>query len=98
MDEQDREYVRQAEAALDGLFDQYVAADPAGKWQLKPAISKAAEELLQARLALFNEGTLTTAADLERMQQIRKEIDKAADTQAAVLAAVKLAAMLGVFA
>jgi len=97
-DAQDRAYVRQAEAALDKLFDQYAAATPADKWMLKPAITKAAEAMLDARLALFREGTLVTAADVAALQQLKAEIDAAADTQAAILSAIKLAALLGVFA
>ena len=97
-DEQDRNYVKLAEAALDALYDQYAVASPAEKWHLKPAITKAAEELLNARLALFKEGTLTTAADIEKLQELKGEIDAAAGTQAAILAAIKLAAMLAAFA
>jgi hypothetical protein len=96
-DEQDRTYVKEAEAALDALFEKYAVAGPADKWVLKPAITKAAEDLLSARLALFKEGTLTTPADLEELQKLRAEIDAAADVQAAVLTAVKLAALLGAF-
>ncbi|TJZ67449.1 hypothetical protein [Chitiniphilus eburneus] len=96
-DIQDREYVRLAEAALDALFDQYAAAGPADKWQLKPAITKATEELLSARLALFKEGVLTTPADLDAIRQLKQDIDRAADIQTSILAAVKLAAMLGAF-
>ncbi|GAA5787448.1 hypothetical protein GCM10007860_29270 [Chitiniphilus shinanonensis] len=97
-DDQDREFVRLAEAALDALFDQYAAAGPAERWQLKPAITKATEEMTQARLALFKEGVLTTPEDLDALRQLKRDIDHAADVQAGVLAAVKLAAMLGVFA
>lgn len=96
-EDQDRNYVRLAEAALDALFDQYASASPADKWNLKPAITKAAEELLNARLALFKEGVLTTADDIVRLKALKAEIDKAADTQATILSAIKLAAMLGVF-
>lgn len=97
-DDQDRDYVRLAESALDSLFDRYAVATPAQKWNLKPAITKAAEELLNARLALFKEGTLTTPADIQALKDLKSEIDGAADAQAAILGAVKLAAMLGVFA
>lgn len=97
-DDQDRNYVKLAETALDALYDKYAAASPADKWVLKPAITKAAEELLNARLALFKEGTLTTAADIEMLLKLKAEINAAADTEVAILAAVKLAAMLGVFA
>ncbi|MCA3002969.1 MAG: hypothetical protein ACK5RJ_14220 [Burkholderiales bacterium] len=97
-DEQDRNYVRIAEAALDTLFDKYASATPAEKWHLKPAITKAAEVLLDARLALFKEGTLISAADLQQLTDLKAEIDAAADTQATILLAIKLAALLGAFA
>ena len=97
-EDRDRNYVMLAEAALNALFDQYASANPADKWNLKPAITKAAEELLKARLALFKEGVLTTPDDIERLKALKSEIDNAADAQAAILSAIKLAAMLGVFA
>lgn len=97
-DDQDRKYVNDAEKALDGLFDRYAEADDAGKWMLKPAIQKAAEELLNARLALFKEGTLITQADIDALAALKEEIDEAADAQSAVLSAIKLAALLGAFA
>ncbi len=97
-DDRDVSYVKNAEEALDGLYEKYAAADDAGKFILKPAIAKAAAELLNARLALFKEGTLTTAEDFEKLMDVKNQIDKAADAQAGVLAAIKLAALLGVFA
>lgn len=97
-DDQDREYVRLAETSLDTLFDQYASAKPADKWNLKPAITKAAESLLDARLALFKEGTLVTSEDMAQLKKLQSEIDAAADAQATILSAIKLAALLGVFA
>jgi hypothetical protein len=97
-DDQDRKYVNDAEKALDGLYDRYAEADDAGKWMLKPAIQKAVEELSNARLSLFKEGTLVMQADIDALTALKKEIDGAADAQSAVLAAIKLAALLGAFA
>lgn len=94
----DLQAVREAERALDSLFDKYVEADPADQWILKPAISKASEELLTARLALFKEGVLTKPEDLQQLQAIKNEIDDAADTQAVIMCTLKLAAFLGMFA
>lgn len=96
-DDNDRAYVRLAEAALDALFEQYAAASPAEKWHLKPAITKAAESLLDARLALFKEGTLTTQDDMASLEALKAEIDVTADAQATILSAIKLAAILGAF-
>ena len=97
-DDQDRAYVRLAETALDDLFDKYASATPAEKWNLKPAITKAAESLLDARLALFKEGTLVSPEDLVKLRDLKMEIDAAANMQATILSAIKLAALLGAFA
>ena len=94
----DLKVVKDAERALDSLFDKYVELDPADQWLLKPAISKASEELLTARLALFKEGVLTKPEDLQQLQTIKNEIDNAANTQAIIMCALKLAAFLGMFA
>lgn len=75
-------------------FDPLSSAE---KWDLKPAIQKASEEMLNARLALFKEGILTTPDDIEKLKKLKAEIDGAADTQAMILSAIKLAALLGVF-
>ena len=94
----DLQTVKEAESALDLLFDKYVAAEPADQWLLKPVISKASEELLTARLALFKEGVLTKPEDLQQLQAIKDEIDGAADIQSIIMGALKLAAFLGMFA
>ncbi|MDJ0622293.1 MAG: hypothetical protein QNJ17_04980 [Desulfocapsaceae bacterium] len=97
-DEQDRQIVKDAETALDQLFEKYASASDADKWILKPALKKAGEELLVARLALFKEGQLTNQDDIHSLAVIRDEIDEAADGQALVMSAMKLAAFLGAFA
>lgn len=97
-DDLDREYVRLAEAELNALFDQYSRASPADKWYIQPAITKAAESLLDARLALFREGTLITQEDMTSLLNLKSEIESAADAQATILSAIKLAALLSVFA
>lgn len=94
---QDRKAIKDAEAILDELFDKYAEASPAGQWLLKPAIEKASEELLHARLALFKDGVLTTPKDVEELEEIKKAIDSAADTQAFIMVALRLAAFLGAF-
>jgi hypothetical protein len=96
--DQDLEYVQRAETELNKLFDKYAKATPSEKWLMKPAIKQAAESLLSARLALFKEGTLTTSEDMDSLENLKNEIEAAADAQSTILSAVKLAAMLGVFA
>ncbi|PSW05652.1 hypothetical protein [Photobacterium lipolyticum] len=97
-DIQDLKFIKDSEKALDALFDKYAEAEPSDKWVLKPAIKAASEELLTARLALFKDGVLTTRDDINKLKEIRQEIDNAADTQALIMSALKLAAFLGVFA
>ncbi|MCP4992602.1 MAG: hypothetical protein GY934_02270 [Gammaproteobacteria bacterium] len=95
---QDRKIVKDAENSLDVLFERYGEATPADKWILKPALVKASEELLTARLALFKDGVLTTQDDINMLAEIEGEIENAADTQALIMSAIKLAAFLGAFA
>ncbi len=97
-DAQDRKVVKDAENALDVLFEKYEEATPADKWLLKPAISKASEELLAVRLALFKEGQITTQEDVDNLAAIGAEIDNAANAQDLIMSALRLAAFLGVFA
>lgn len=97
-EDSDLQAVKLAERALDSLFDKYVAAQPADQWVLKPAISKASEELLTARLSLFKEGVLIKPGDFDQLQAIKNEIEDAADTQAVIMGAIRLAAFLGRFA
>jgi len=97
-DIQDRKVVKDAENSLDVLFEKYEEATLADKWLLKPAIKKASEELLVARLALFKNGQLTTQEDVDKLAEIRDEINNAANAQALIMSALKLAAFLGVFA
>lgn len=96
--DRDREYIRLAESELDILFDKYSNATPGEKWQLKPAIEKAADTLLTARLSLFKEGVLTTDEDMNNLIALKERIESSANVQSTILAAIQLAALLGVFA
>ena len=96
-DDQDRAYVKEAEAALSALYDKYAAAKPGDQWVLRPAIAKAADEMLAARMALFKEGTLIKPGDMDKLRQLKRDIDNAADAQQLVMFAIKLAATLGAF-
>jgi len=97
-EKQDRRVVKDAEYVLDLLFEKYADASSYDKWLLKPAIKKASEELLVARLALFKNGVLTTQEDINTLSEIKNEIDKAENSQALIMSALKLAAFLGIFA
>lgn len=95
---QDLLYVEEAESVLRLLFRCYQNSDEADQFLLKPIISKAADELLAARLRLFKRGVLTTSDDLAKLRSLRVSIDNAAEFQSIVIAALKLAAYLGAFA
>lgn len=96
--DQDREYIRLAEIELDMLFNIYYSATPTERWQLKPAIEKAVDSLSTARLSLFKTGILTTNKDMDNLKALKAEIESAANLQSTILAAIQLAALLGVFA
>lgn len=95
---QDLLYVEEAESILGLLFRRYANSDEADQFLLEPIISKAADELLAARLRLFRRGALTTPDDLAKLKLLKRSIDNAADFQSIVIAALKLAAYLGAFA
>lgn len=96
-DFQDLKIVREAEAALDLLFDKFAAASLGDRFLLRPAIDQASRELLNARLTLLKNGVLTTSQDLTMLGEIKNEIDNAANAQAIVMAAIRLAGFLGAF-
>jgi hypothetical protein len=95
---QDLLYVEEAESILGLLFRRYANSDEADQFLLEPIISKAADELLAARLRLFRRGALTTPDELAKLKSLKGSIDNAADFQSIVIAALKLAAYLGAFA
>lgn len=98
LDNPDYSFVTKAEQLLNSLFEKYYEADDADRWLLRPAISKAADDLLVARLSLFKEGVLTDEDDIVQLEQLQAGIDRAADIQSIAMAALRLAAILGKFA
>ncbi|MBE9030151.1 hypothetical protein IQ266_10460 [filamentous cyanobacterium LEGE 11480] len=94
----DIQVVDESEIALGQLFDKFVQASPGEQWVLQPAIEKVSAELAGARFRLFQSDVLVKETDLVLLNQIREEIDKAADNQTLIMSALKLAAFLGVFA
>ena len=93
-DEQDREFLQEAQAALDNLYDKFHQADSATRWELRPQIEQAVTKLSEVRMALLKEGTLTKPEDLDRLRTIKQEIESAADKQAMVVAAARMIAVL----
>jgi hypothetical protein len=53
----------------------------AGIELMKPALDQLVEDYADHQLRLLKEGVVSTDADLQEMNQIQADIDKAADTQ-----------------
>lgn len=58
--------------------------------KLKPERDEAFSKYAEARVTLLEEGITTTDDQVAEMRQIKEEIDKAADTQALIVAAGRL--------
>ncbi|QDF29308.1 hypothetical protein [Halarcobacter anaerophilus] len=96
-EQQDLILVEKADKVLQQLYNRYEEADEADKWMMEPSILKAREALLNARLALFKQGVITTSEDLQKLDKIKEEIDNAANTQALIMTAAKFAVFLSTF-
>ena len=97
VDEQDKKFVKETEELLDSLNLSYELENDAGKWQLEPQIETAITKWAQARIKLLKEGTLAKDTDMAELRRIKGVIDQAADTQALIIGAVQLVALLSKF-
>ena len=93
----DLQTVRNAENALDALFERFFALPVGNRPGVRPAIDQASRVLLEARLALLRTGVLTTDNDLTTLTAIKQQIDNAGTAQDIILAAIRLAGFLGGF-
>ena len=93
----DLQTVRDAENALDALFENFFRLSPGDRPGVRPAIDQASRSLLAARLVLLRSGVLTTAGDFTTLAKIKREIDAAGTAQDIILAAIRLAGFLGGF-
>ena len=66
--------------------------------ELKPKVDEAYDAYSSARLKLLEEGVLATDEDVTEMSRIRDEIDRAGETQALILGAIKFATFIAKFA
>ncbi len=98
IDQQDREFLQAAEAALAAAWDRYHDAKPADQPLLYPQIELAYQRWLEIRLRLLDPDPLSSAADVAEARTLRKQIEQAADQQALVIAVVRLVALLAKFA
>ena len=62
---------------------------------MKPDLGKLIQDYVDFQLKLIEEGVITTDADLEEMEDIRREIDNAARTQEIVQAIARTIAFIG---
>lgn len=62
--------------------------------KMKPDLEKLIQDYVDFQLKLIEEGVITTDADLKEMEDIRREIDNAAQTQALVQAIARTIAFI----
>ena len=62
---------------------------------LKPVRDEAFDKYSMARLKLLKDGVITDQKDVDEMKALRGEIERAADVQALIIAAGRLAIFLG---
>ena len=73
--------LEEATLAVYAIDIQYKLADFKEKKKLKKSRDAAFSTYSMARLELLEEGIICTDEDVEAMQEIRREIEEAADTQ-----------------
>lgn len=77
----DSQVLDSAKSAIFAIDIQYRLADFNDKLKLKKSRDAAFSTYSMARLDLLEEGVICTDEDVKAMQQIRKEIEEAGDTQ-----------------
>lgn len=78
--------VKEAALAVYAIDIQYKLANTQEKKKLKKSRDAAFDIYSMARLDLLKEGIICTDEDIEKMQEIRQAIEKAADTQTLIRA------------
>ena len=93
-----QEFVDIAPLAGEKLLDAYFLAGPEDRWQLRPAIKKANQELLEARLNLLTNLTTVSESDILQLVDLRAQIEQASAAQGLVQVALRLAQILAAIA
>jgi hypothetical protein len=91
----DSDMLRMISDTLDGLALTYQNSDLPTKQQLEPKIKDLRDQYDALRGKLIDEANVITDDDMTQMTQIRDEIDRAADTQALILAIARAAFFVG---
>lgn len=79
--DKDSEMIKSMSNALIDLQVKYRSSHILDRMQLKHALEELINDIAKYQMRLLKEGTITTDADLVDMQQIKDEIDAAADKQ-----------------
>ena len=79
--DKDSEMIKSMSNALIDLQVKYRSSHILDRMQLKPALEELINDIAKYQMRLLKEGTITTDADLVDMQQIKDEIDAAAEKQ-----------------
>ncbi|HWA49766.1 MAG TPA: hypothetical protein VG742_15950 [Dongiaceae bacterium] len=90
----DLDTLKAAASSVMKIDQRYRRANVNDKIALKPERDRAFTAYSLARLKLLEDGVLTTAADLKKMQALKAEIDAAAAMQDLIIAAARVAAFL----
>lgn len=98
MDDTDALTLQEASTAVSTIDQRYRAANINDKIKLKPKRDEAFNAYTAARLQLLEGGVITTQEDVDAMNDLRKEVEDAAETQALIVAAGRVVFFLAKFA
>lgn len=93
-EDNDGKMLEQLSYALGDLQYKYRYSTPLERAAIRPGLEVAFQEYQAYRVMLLGGSVITTDDDLVEMREIRAEIDRAADKQSLIDAAIKLAGFL----
>lgn len=94
MPDNDSKMIEELGVALTSLQIQYRASSISDRMKLWPDLRKALANYNKCQVKLLDDGVVVTDEDLAEMAEIRSDIDKAAETQQLIEAAVRVAAFI----
>ena len=97
MSDRDELVIDEVETAFRRAYRRYRKAPAPEKLEIKPELKKAADAWVDAQLHLDEQGDLATPEDLERIREIRRDIDDAAETQALIVGLGRLVGFVAKF-
>ena len=90
----DSQTLQEISESITAIDLKYRALPFPDQMKLKPKRDEAFSKYVEARVALLEEGIITSADQVLEMRQIKKEIDDAADTQALIVSIGRLIGFL----